>query len=198
MLPAALIEETKRLYAELTFQLEEIAVLQRNLQGFLAEYHREIGPLCEALSALQPQEVQGEAPVGKENPASDAKKLYHRLMKRHHPDTASIPLADNQFFAMATQAYQQQDVAMLTVLEQIHYTDDMNNDELLALSERYDGLVRALYAAEQKKEIVKNDPAYQLRQDVLEAKLQGRDMIAEIKEELHQRIHAARQSRQLA
>ncbi len=199
---ADLIEETKCLYAELTVQLEEIAVLQRNLENFLADYTQEIGPLCEALAALQPEAMREVEQVEGDSvalSAGDAKKLYHRLMKRHHPDTASVPLEDNYFFALAAQAYQQSDIATLTVLEHLYpKAQEERHDELLGLSERYDGLMRALVSAEEKKKALQNTPAYQLRQDMLEATLQGRDFMEEIKSDLQKKIHAAQQNRQLA
>lgn len=131
------------------------------------------------------------------HPGESLKKLYREVAKRIHPDLATDEverLRRQKLMALANQAYENGDRRELeAILHQWEYSPEFVKGEGIAVE-----LIRAIRKIAQVREqlngieteiyTLKQSALYLLRDKVIDARIEGRDLLAEMAFQLNKKI----------
>lgn len=197
----------------LSAELEE---QEESLKGFLDEYCAEVGPLFEENSRINAElnkknlRVEKDAENKDENSADaelnfsyhsssreeiiqkEAKKLYRKLVKKCHPDTASDPDAAAAF-SLLSSSYFEKDLSTLISIEQAFAGEAEREEEtfiakLERLERRYNSILNEVDRLKWKKFDLENSEEYALQQRVCWHRMCGDNLIERIKGKVKKQI----------
>lgn len=148
------------------------------------------------------QDTHGEAASASEfNPSPELKRLFREVARRIHPDFASNP-ADlerrTRLMAEANRAYQAGDAdALRRILDEYQDGADAISGEgagaeLIRLIRQISQARARIAAIERELAALRQSEIARLFQDEQEAKLEGRDLLAELADSVRDRIRIAR------
>ncbi len=124
----------------------------------------------------------------------EIRNIYRKLVRLCHPDTTNVRGDEKEIFSLVNKAYNDRDLAGLIKLEKILCTSDEEDlsegkDGLTILRKEYASIVNEIDKLEIKQYNLLNSAANILRQRVITAKIQGYDLIDEIKQEMLKSIN---------
>lgn len=179
---------------EVAVAARELRYLEQEVTEFNEYYYAEIGPVFETLQRLKNPATNADDTVP-EAPKNTLKgmsrRIYRRLAKSCHPDVGGAGQGD--FFVQVVDAYKQQDIYALMLLEQRWQSwqeaaPKTPFEEMRQLETWLDNAAAARDYLQNKKEALKESPSYQLRQKIFWAKLAGRDLMAEIRRSMAEQV----------
>ncbi len=182
---------------------------EHHLHAFLTDYYQRVGRQFQQLVALHERVVHASALSFAEDslPVDDAfyrkhetpwdghvKSMYRRLIKEYHPDATGSWRRENassmdDVMMRINSAYANKDVVTLMKLDLEKHMEKLPavqresylKQQLLSLQESIKSLV-------ERKQRIKKSPAFQLMKKVQDAREQGVDLVAAIKEEVQEQI----------
>ncbi len=197
----------------------ELKILRGALQAFIVEYCGAIGEQVAALEYTEKQlaehggkekEYKAEnsldslhfsyAPIESSDLSSeDVKRLYRRLAKAIHPDTAPENPKAAEMFALLNASYLNQDMAGLVKLQRevLNRKQELCGEEnpvqmLERLEREYDEVKKAADAVKRQKHELTQSPAYKLQQYAVWYRMCGDNLIARTREKLEREIQSKR------
>jgi len=195
----------------LSSELDEI---EGSLDEFLAEYCREVGPLFEKnklidkelssknLRLTEATEVAAEELVEDINFSyveaskeklveKEIKRIYRKLAKICHPDSAKDDPYAGERFSMLSESYEEKDLSTLIGLEQALEEESRHEnaiEKLERLEKQYDTIVNKNDNLKWKRFEVVNSPEYRLQQRVKWHRMCGENLIERIKSKIEKQI----------
>lgn len=205
-------QQTAHTLAQVKILSAELHSIQNGLQKFLNDYYEEVGKYFLNLEKIDqqimhaanippansnkidgnPEEEVVEGAGGKDFMAQESSRLYRKLVKYCHPDTAPVSNAA-KIFIEANEAYRKHDLCNLILLEQgiiesKYFSGESPVQKLERLEKKYQLAVHEKGELIKKKYELVDSPAYMLWQKVVEAKAAGDDMVERIKQSVLKEI----------
>lgn len=199
------IEQALKYY---NLALGTVRKLEHNLNEFLSEYYNKVGKQFQQLVALHERVVHSSALHFSEFsvPVDDAfyrrtdtqwdahiKSMYRKLIKTYHPDVTGAWKREGQaagdMIVKINSAYANKDVSMLYRLDMEKTIANMSRVQKKAyLRDQLETIQRSVRDLVERRQTIKKSPSYQLMKKVQDAREQGIDLIAVIKEEVQEQI----------
>ncbi len=148
----------------------EIDLIKQNLDRFMQEYLSKVAVYIKYSGLLQGVEKQiGPTDLYKIAYDHELKSLYRKLAKSLHPDMGN----NNSLFLELSEAYESKNLeAMVRIECELERSQDFSD---------LDSMLKEYTRFEHIRDNIKNSASYKLQQKALFAKLEGRDLIDEIR-----------------
>lgn len=203
-------EELQRKAAELaTLETElvqgelDLTTLHAELHNFDREYQQIIGTRYAELDRIEEQIAEYMAYLESSTdfiPSEALKKLYREVAKKIHPDLTTDPIEKarrQELMIAANQAYETGDVAALKAI--LHSWESSPESvkgegviaELIRVIRKIAQCRERLCAIKQETEVVKETELYELKYRSDAAKEAGQDLLADMAQDLDDRIRQA-------
>jgi len=183
----------------------EVESLEASIKNFVDTYFQEISYLIDPnlekkqkpsqeysdLEEIEPDKLEKEKLID-----TELKSVYRKLVRICHPDIASIGKNEKEIFFMINEAYNDRDLASLIKLEKILCDEQESEHEsksselsyienhLQSLRTEYASIINEIEKLKLKKDNLVYSSANVLMRKITIAKIHGKDLIEEIKEEM--------------
>jgi molecular chaperone DnaK (HSP70) len=195
-------DEIAKSFTEINILSVELKQLEYEIGKFIDEYYQSVGFLFKNdAKEIRTDKAKVSIKVSSVNKSKSVNlndtlsKLYKKLAKMCHPD-AQHEATDGNLIVNVNKAYESKNLEELIKIEQYligegQYQDESPQSKLLRLSQSYDELLVRLKTLKERKNELMQSPEYELRRQVIWAKMCGEDLIAEIKRNITQRMQMA-------
>lgn len=197
-----LADQVSKAKSELKLLTIELKQIEKDINIFLDEYYGAVGALFKGdeTQVVSPAPANvNYLPGNEEFNENDSlneiiKKLYKKLSKMCHPDMQGAD-SISKFFTTVNDAYNKKNLQeLLRVEEYLSGEQELESfspkEKLENLTKIYDEVLSQLkYLKTTKKNLVQS-PEYELKRQVLWAKMCGEDLIAKIKSDLYKQLQS--------
>jgi len=210
---AASPDEVPRLFRHIRYGLRELDVLARTgcileeeLRDFLSVYHTRLFPVCATLEMLRYRQQHGVFPpvpprmepavlpahIGPDRLEQRRKSLFRTLVKACHPDSADA--AQPQPPGGLAAVYKAKTISTLWMLEMMRASATLNRTALAPyLEAQRDAIGKAMRDARARNAAIMRSEPWRLKENVLDAALEGTDLIGRIQRRIEAQIAALQQ-----
>lgn len=195
-----LADEIVKSKAELRLLAIELKQIERDINKFLDEYYGSVSEFVDQESG----EASSDNLISISNGLSDqfshaesnhdlVRRLYKKLSKMCHPDVQAND-ALNKYFISINDAYSDKNLKELIRIEEYLSGDgemegESPKEKLERLSLIYDEVLDKIKAMKYSKQVLLDSPEYELRSQVLWAKMCGEDLINKIRDDLSKQFY---------
>lgn len=185
--------------SELRVMTVELKLIERDVNKFLDEYYGSLSKVLKTNNNLKLNQNPANSNCPEKNQKFDSlnkiiKKLYNKLSKICHPDIQKDSNI-NKFFTTVSNAYNERNLKELMRIEEYLSGDNDKQNEspkekLERLSKEYDKVLFKIRELKNTKKNMVDSPEFELKKQVLWAKMCGEDLIKKIKRDILHRLHS--------
>jgi len=195
-------EQLAKSRTELRLLSIELQQIEKDINKFLDEYFSSVGEFFNKKNkdlSSTPANINQTIDKNEFNENDSLneiiKKLYKKLSKMCHPDIQGND-SISKFFTTISDAYNEKNLQELLRVEEYLSGEGQDSqqsprEKLEKLSQVYDEVLNKIRDLKDKKISILQSPEYELKRQVLWAKMCGKDLISKIKSDLYKQLQTA-------